>query len=94
MDADMLKGNLKLAIKKMPPELQIDFAKLFPAVARHLPTLEKIGPELIELMSNDVMAIGIEWQCNMLDKDALMKVIQEAFAESGIIPADAPKAGV
>lgn len=91
MDADMLKGNLKRAIGKMPPELQLDFAKLWTGVEKHLATFERIGPEIMDIMGNDVMSIAVEWQCKMLDKDALSKIVHEAFAESGIMPQDAPK---
>jgi hypothetical protein len=91
MDMDFLKGNLKAAIMKMPADLQLDFSKLWTGVEKHIGTFEKIGPAIWELLGNDVMALGIEWQCNMLDKDQLSKVFREAFGECGIVLPDDPK---
>jgi len=91
MDMEFLKGNLKAAIRKMPPDLQLDFSKLFTVVEKHMATLEKIGPEVWDLLSNDVMTCAMEFMSGTVNKDGLSKVVHEAFAECGIGLPDAPK---
>lgn len=93
MDMDFLKSNLKEAIRKMPAEMQLDFSKLWTGVEKHIPVFQIIGPEIWGLLSNDVMAAAMEWQCNMLNMEGLSKVFRESFAECGIVLPDEPKTG-
>jgi hypothetical protein len=89
MDMDALKANVKKALAHLPPDMQLDASRLFSMVEKHMPTIEKIGPLMMPLLGDDVMALAVEWQCKMLDKENLNKTLREAFAESGIvIPGD------
>ncbi len=92
MDMEFLKGNLKTAIRMMPPEMQLDFSKLWTGVEKHLPTFEKMGGSVWELMSGDVMTLVMEFSAGVLDKEQLSKIFREAFAECGIGLPDEPKA--
>ena len=93
MDMDTLKENVKKAVKLMPPELQLDFARLFKGVEIHMPVLTKIGPKVWDAVSLDVMAMVSDFSMGIIDMDQLSKTMHEAFAECGIMVPDAPKVG-
>lgn len=93
MDMDTVKENVKKAVKLMPPELQLDFARLFVGVEKHMPTLSTVGPEIWDFMANDVMTVAMEFSMGTVDMDALSKAMHEAFGECGIVIPDMPKGG-
>src|SRR5262245_51417747 len=85
MDMDTLKENVKTVIGLMPAEVQLDCAKLFHIVVKHMPTIEKIGPVVVGILGNDVNTLAMEFAMGTLDKDRLNKTMTEAFAECGIV---------
>lgn len=85
MDLGQLKEDLKAAIKVMPVELQLEAAKVFHAVGKHMPTIEKIGPVIGPLLMPHIQAGAVEFAMNMIDREGLDKTMREAFLESGIV---------
>jgi hypothetical protein len=85
MDLGQLKEDIKKVIKHMPAELQLECAKVFHTVVKHMPTIEKIGPLIAPLLMPHVQAGAVEFAMGMIDRDGLDKAMREAFAESGIV---------
>jgi hypothetical protein len=92
-DLDALKDNVKRALKLMTPEMQLDASRLFSMIEKHMPVIEKIGPEFMAILGDDAMAIGQEMAMGMANKEGLNTTLREAFAESGIVIPDDPNAG-
>jgi hypothetical protein len=92
-DLDALKDNVKRALKLMTPEMQLDASRLFSMIEKHMPVIEKIGPQFMDILGNDVQAIMVEAAMGTVNKDALNTTLREAFAESGIVIPDDPNAG-
>lgn len=85
MDYATLKDNVKKTIKLMPAEIQLDVAQLFHIVIKHMPTIEKLGPQVMGLLANDINALAMEKATGILDTNALNATMTEAFAECGIV---------
>ena len=88
MDMDTLKSNVKKVIKLMPPEVQLDTAHLFHIIVKHMPVIEKVGPQVMEIMAADINTLALEFATGMLNKEALNVAMTEAFAECGIVIPD------
>ena len=93
MDLNHFKGNVKKALALMPPEMSLDFTRLFTMVEKHEETIGKLGPQLMAILGDDVMALAVEWQCKMINMEGLSKVMHEAFGEAGIVVPSRPNAG-
>jgi hypothetical protein len=85
MDFGALKDDVKKVLKLLTPELQLAAAELFKIIGRHMPEIEKVGPQAYPILSNHIMAAAGEFAMGMIDKDGCDKALREAFAESGII---------
>ncbi len=85
MDLGAVKDNIKSAIKLMTPEMQLDASRIFQVIVKHMPTIEKIGPELAAMFMPIIQAGAFEFAMGMVDKEGLEMAFREAFGECGIV---------
>lgn len=84
MDNSVLKQSVVNVLTALPEEMRQDTALIFKVIAKHVPKLVKIGPDLLPELMPHIQAASLEFAMGMLDLDGIDVAMSEAFKEVGI----------